>query len=83
MRTRRDGTPPRRDRLRQLARDPVLVIDDVPEAGNSAYVRERREVLGGKGANQAVAFAQLGLRPALVAVAGADDEGVCLLEGRR
>jgi ribokinase len=64
----------------QLARDLVLVVDDAPGAGSSAYVRERREVLGGKGANQAVALAQLGLSPALVAVAGADDEGASLLE---
>jgi ribokinase len=54
----------------QLARDLVLVVNDVPEAGQSGPVRERREMLGGKGANQAVAVAQLGLRPALIAVAG-------------
>jgi ribokinase len=63
----------------QLARDLVLVVDEVPEAGGSARVRERREMLGGKGANQAVALAQLGLRPALVAVAGDDDVGTRLL----
>jgi ribokinase len=63
----------------QLARDLVLVIDEVPAAGNSACVRERREMLGGKGANQAVALAQLGMHPALVAVAGDDDVGARLL----
>jgi ribokinase len=57
----------------QLARDLVLCVDDVPGPGGVAPVRLRREILGGKGANQAVAMAQLGLRPALVAVAG-DDE---------
>jgi ribokinase len=44
----------------QLARDLVLVMEDVPEPGQSRPVRERREMLGGKGANQPVAVAQLG-----------------------
>jgi sugar/nucleoside kinase (ribokinase family) len=43
-------------------------------------VRERREMLGGKGANQAVALAQLGLRAALIAVAGDDETGARLLD---
>jgi ribokinase len=64
----------------QLARDLLLVVDDVPEAGQSRPVRERREMLGGKGANQAVAVAQLGLRPGLMAVAGDDEAGSRLLE---
>jgi ribokinase len=64
----------------QLARDLVLVVEDVPEAGQSRPVRERREMLGGKGANQAVAVAQLGLHPALIAVAGDDEAGSRLLE---
>lgn len=64
----------------QLARDLVLVVGDVPAAGNSVRVQERKEMLGGKGANQAVALAQLGLRPALVAVAGDDDTGTRLIE---
>jgi ribokinase len=59
----------------QLARDLVLVIDDVPGAGQTRPVRLRREMLGGKGANQAVALVQLGMRPILVAVAGDDDTG--------
>lgn len=63
----------------QLARDLVLVVDDVPDAGQSASVTERREMLGGKGANQAVALAQLGMRPALVAAAGDDRAGTSLL----
>ena len=56
----------------QLARDVVLLIDAMPEPGSSTDVRMRRETLGGKGANQAVAFAQLGLTVGLVAVAGDD-----------
>jgi sugar/nucleoside kinase (ribokinase family) len=67
----------------QLARDLVLMVNDVPEAGQSRPVRERREMLGGKGANQAVAVAQLGLRPALIAVAGDDEAGSRLLEQAR
>jgi hypothetical protein len=56
----------------QFARDVVLLIDAMPEPGSAAAVRRRRETLGGKGANQAVAFAQLGLPVALVAVSGDD-----------
>lgn len=67
----------------QLARDLVLVVDDVPGAGQSAVVRERRELLGGKGANQAVALAQLGTPPALAAVAGDDAVGDGLLRQAR
>jgi ribokinase len=63
----------------QLARDLVLVVDRVPAAGESARVLARREMLGGKGANQAVALAQLGMRPALIAVAGDDGTGTRLL----
>jgi ribokinase len=64
----------------QLARDLVLLVDDMPGAGKAADVRQRREMLGGKGANQAVALAQLGMRPALVAVCGIDRAGDELLE---
>jgi ribokinase len=63
----------------QLARDLVLVADDVPGPGESRPVRLRREMLGGKGANQAVALVQLGMRPILVAVAGDDDTGTEML----
>lgn len=56
----------------QVARDLALRVDEAPDAGGTAAVRERIEVLGGKGANQAVALAQLGCRPALVGVVGDD-----------
>jgi ribokinase len=56
----------------QIARDLALRVDEVPGAGAAAPVRERIEVLGGKGATQAVALAQLGCRPALVGVVGDD-----------
>ena len=54
----------------QIARDLVLVVDTMPGARQAADVYQRRELLGGKGANQAVALAQLGLRPALAGVVG-------------
>lgn len=63
----------------QIARDLVLVVESMPEAGSSVPVRRRREMLGGKGANQAVGLAQLGVRPALVGAVGRDGTGGCLL----
>ena len=56
----------------QIARDLVLVVDTMPGARQAADVYQRRELLGGKGANQAVALAQLGMRPALAGVVGED-----------
>ncbi|WP_136520588.1 PfkB family carbohydrate kinase [Cellulomonas telluris] len=67
----------------QVARDLVLRVDEVPGAGGSAPVRERVEVLGGKGANQAVACAQLGLRTALVGVVGDDPAADAVLARAR
>ncbi len=67
----------------QLARDLVLSVDDLPEPGSSADATGRLEQLGGKGANQAVGLAQLGVRPALVAVAGDDVIGDVLLDQAR
>jgi ribokinase len=57
----------------QIARDLVLVVDAMPGVRQSADVYQRRELLGGKGANQAVALAQLGMRPVLAGVVGAGD----------
>ena len=59
----------------QAGRDLVLQVDELPEAGGATPVRQRVEVLGGKGANQAVALAQLGLPVFLVAVLGQDAAG--------
>jgi ribokinase len=67
----------------QLARDLVLSVAELPEPGAAADAADRREQLGGKGANQAVALAQLGLRPMLVAVAGDDVIGDVLLDQAR
>jgi ribokinase len=63
----------------QIARDLVLRVDHVPDAGMSAPVRERRETLGGKAANQAVGLAQLGADVALVGVVGDDPVGERML----
>jgi ribokinase len=67
----------------QLARDLVLTVDQVPAAGSAGDATDRFEQLGGKGANQAVALAQLGVRPRLIAVAGDDVIGDVLLDQAR
>jgi hypothetical protein len=59
----------------QLARDVVLRVEAVPEQGRSAAVAERLEMLGGKGANQAVGMAQSGLDVSLSAAVGDDEAG--------
>jgi ribokinase len=64
----------------QVARDLVLVVEETPDAGRSTGVRDRRELLGGKGANQAVAMAQLGGTVALVGVVGDDPTAEWLLD---
>jgi ribokinase len=65
--------------LGQVGRDLVLRIGDLPAAGSAAPVAERRELLGGKGANQAVALTQLGLAVGLVGVVGDDGPGAAVL----
>jgi ribokinase len=67
----------------QIARDLVLVVDEVPQAGTSVPVHQRREMLGGKGANQAVGLAQLDVRAALLGVVGQDETGDRLLDQAR
>lgn len=64
----------------QMARDLVVSVPDVPPPGSSATVRERKEMLGGKGANQAVSFAQLGKSVGLVSVVGDDRAGQWLID---
>ena len=62
-----------------IGRDLMLRIEALPDAGGSAPVERRRELLGGKGANQAVACRQLGATTALVGVVGDDDPGRSVL----
>ncbi|QQQ78607.1 bifunctional hydroxymethylpyrimidine kinase/phosphomethylpyrimidine kinase [Saccharothrix sp. 6-C] len=64
----------------QIARDLVLVVPEVPGPGARAGVLERREMLGGKGANIARGTRQLGATAALVGVVGDDREGRLLVE---
>jgi ribokinase len=78
-----DVTRPTAAVVGQLARDLVLTVDRIPEPGSSGDATSRREQLGGKGANQAVALAQLGIRPTLIAVAGDDVIGDVLLDQAR
>lgn len=61
--------------LGQIGRDLVLRMSGLPAAGGSVAASGRRELLGGKGANQAVALRQLGVPVALVGVVGDDDAG--------
>lgn len=64
----------------QIARDLVLRTDGPPTADDSTTILERKELLGGKGANQAVGLAQLGVPVALIGVAGDDDVGASVLQ---
>ncbi|WP_299165610.1 PfkB family carbohydrate kinase [uncultured Arthrobacter sp.] len=63
----------------QVARDLVLTIGSMPEEGGSTPVQERRELLGGKGANQAVACRQLEAAVELIGVVGDDPPGRAVL----
>ena len=56
------------------ARDLVLLIDDVPDAGGTTDVSSRLEMLGGKGANQAVGAARTA-PTAFVGCVGTDEAG--------
>lgn len=67
----------------QIARDLVLRTDGPPTSDDSATILQRKELLGGKGANQAVGLAQLGVPVALIAVAGDDDAGESVLAQAR
>lgn len=57
----------------QICRDLVCLVPEIPVVGTSVDIRSKREMLGGKRANQAVAMSQLGLSVALIS-AGRDDE---------
>ncbi|QTR04310.1 bifunctional hydroxymethylpyrimidine kinase/phosphomethylpyrimidine kinase, partial [Saccharothrix algeriensis] len=67
----------------QIARDLVLVVPEVPDASGTAPVLERREVLGGKGANIAVGAVQLGASATVVGVVGDDEVGRGLVDRLR
>ena len=63
----------------QVGRDLVLTVEELPAAGSAAAVLERQELLGGKGANQAVGCRQLGAEVGLVGVVGTDPAGEAVL----
>jgi ribokinase len=63
----------------QIARDLVLTVDELPGPHGTTPVRRRREMLGGKGANQAVALTQLAVAPAVCGVVGDDEAAGWLL----
>ncbi|GAB3443798.1 PfkB family carbohydrate kinase [Actinophytocola sediminis] len=67
----------------QITRDLVLSVAELPGARQSARVLRRREGLGGKGANIAVALAQLGLPVSLLGVVGDDHVAANLLARAR
>lgn len=67
----------------QIGRDLVLGLDELPSEGGAGGVRHRRELLGGKGANQAVACAQLGADAALIGVVGDDAAADLVLDQAR
>jgi ribokinase len=64
----------------QIARDLVLTVDGVPGPHDTAPVRSRREMLGGKGANQAVGLTQLGVQTGVCGVVGDDEIADRLVE---
>lgn len=67
----------------QIARDLVLRTDGPPTAGDSVTILQRNELLGGKGANQAVGLSQLGVPVALIGVVGDDHAGASVLQQAR
>lgn len=72
--------PPRFAVVGQIGRDLVLRILGAVASAEPATVSDRGEMLGGKGANQAVALRQLGGDVALVGVVGDDGVGSQLVE---
>lgn len=64
----------------QIGRDLVLRTDGPPSASESTDILQRNELLGGKGANQAVGLVQLGLPVALIGVVGNDIAGDFVLQ---
>jgi ribokinase len=61
--------------------DIVVEVERHPAAGETVIGGDRRELPGGKGANQAVAAARLGAEVAFVGRVGADDAGRRLRDG--
>jgi ribokinase len=69
--------------LGQVARDLVVRVPDIPASGGSVAVTHCRELLGGKGANQAVGIRQLGGAVAVLGLVGEDPVGAEMLRQAR
>lgn len=67
----------------QITRDLVVTVDEIPGPMGTTGARQRREMLGGKGGNQAVGLAQLGVRVGLLGVVGDDEVGRRVLDQAR
>ena len=61
--------------------DLVVAVEHHPMPGETVLGGDRRELPGGKGANQAVAVARLGAEVAMVGRVGADAQGARLRKG--
>jgi ribokinase len=66
--------------LGRVGRDLVLRVAALPDTDGPVPASGRHELLGGTGANQAVALAQLGVPVALVGVVGDDGPGAQALD---
>ncbi|MBS4206690.1 ribokinase [Bacillus sp. FJAT-50079] len=64
-----------------LNMDLVSHVSHLPQAGETISSFKFQEVLGGKGANQAVAAAKLGANVSMIGKVGADDYGKALRNG--
>jgi hypothetical protein len=64
----------------QIARDLAVRVERIPDPGGTVDVAQRRELLGGKGANIAVGLVQLGVAVSLLGVVGDDSVGTQLIE---
>ena len=60
--------------------DLILRVPSVPRPGETCLGEDLRKVPGGKGANQAVALARLGVETSFIGCVGEDEFGGCLLE---
>lgn len=59
--------------------DRLVYLDHFPRCGDNVVTRGSRTVLGGKGANQAIALASQGVRPALIGAVGRDESAAAVL----
>jgi len=78
-------TQPRRRGLvvGSMNADLVLDLPSLPIQGETLLAFDLHRLLGGKGGNQAVALARLGVHTAMVGCVGDDAEGRALLDGLR